>query len=257
MAETKKCVICGEEFEGYGNNAEPVAEGFCCDKCNLSIVVPARISMAQGVGKVHREKRGMDEVEFKEPDYMIDGQEKFIVAGKTITVDHKVDEEWLVGNLRRCFKDFDAAYESGPMQGLLALIHGEEGADKEFPEDADYVFPATYSIGKDKFDGYIESAAVLMRMGLEKEGQRLYDYAHMFMSVFSLLLMNSKYAHKSAIKTFLGTNHGNIGMSDKEYVADVLGIDGVSVGSFNELMELLEKLVDGDGGVHVLAIAKE
>ncbi len=38
-----KCVICGQPIIGYGNNAEPVANGYCCDECNLDTVVPARI----------------------------------------------------------------------------------------------------------------------------------------------------------------------------------------------------------------------
>ena len=255
MAETKKCVICGKEFEGYGNNAEPVADGTCCDDCNLSIVVPARLSEARKANGVNNEE--IEDVEFKEPDYLIEGQDRFIVAGKTITVEHKVDEEWLVENLRRCFKDFDVAYKCGPMQGLLALIHGEHGADEEFPAEESHIFAATYEIGKSKFDAYIEGAVVLKRMGLDEEGQRLYDFAHMFMSVFSLLLMNSKYAHRSAIKRFLNCTDGDISMSDKEYVADVMGIECKSVSSFNGLMELLHSLVEDDGDFNVLAVVKE
>ena len=37
------CVICNKEFEEYGNNALPVKEGRCCDKCNQEQVIPARI----------------------------------------------------------------------------------------------------------------------------------------------------------------------------------------------------------------------
>lgn len=40
-----KCCICGEEFEGYGNNPAPVVEdedARCCDGCNLASVIPAR-----------------------------------------------------------------------------------------------------------------------------------------------------------------------------------------------------------------------
>jgi hypothetical protein len=51
------CVICNNEIKGevittsskfqisleYGNSADPVAIGKCCDKCNYSIVTPARI----------------------------------------------------------------------------------------------------------------------------------------------------------------------------------------------------------------------
>lgn len=34
----KVCVICGKEFDGYGNNAEPVADGACCDSCNMLVI---------------------------------------------------------------------------------------------------------------------------------------------------------------------------------------------------------------------------
>lgn len=41
-----KCCICGEEFQGVGNNPYPVVkdEGArCCDDCNTLFVIPARI----------------------------------------------------------------------------------------------------------------------------------------------------------------------------------------------------------------------
>ena len=42
----KRCCICGEKFEGWGNNPWPVKEdGRCCDYCNDAVVIPARIMM--------------------------------------------------------------------------------------------------------------------------------------------------------------------------------------------------------------------
>ena len=38
-----KCVICDENINGYGNNAQPVKRGLCCDKCNTDIVIPKRM----------------------------------------------------------------------------------------------------------------------------------------------------------------------------------------------------------------------
>ena len=250
MPETNKCVLCGEEYEGYGNNAEPVAEGRCCDKCDAEVVIPARIGGATGGGRFRDETE--EDYEFKDPDYVIDGEARFIMAGKTITIDHKVNEEWLVNNLRRCFKDFDVAYGSAPMMGLRALIHGDRGADEKFPAEEDSTFAATFCIGKDKFDAYMESAVVLKRMGLKDEAQRLADYAHMFLSVFTLLLMNSKYAHRSAIKTFLNASNDEITTHDKEYVADVMGVKYDSAASF---MDFLHMLLGGDA--HVFAIVKD
>ena len=39
----KKCCICGKEFVGYGNNAETIRKGICCDVCNSKYVIPARV----------------------------------------------------------------------------------------------------------------------------------------------------------------------------------------------------------------------
>ena len=40
----KTCCLCGEEFEGYGNNPAPVKEsGECCDRCNAEKVITARL----------------------------------------------------------------------------------------------------------------------------------------------------------------------------------------------------------------------
>ena len=40
----KKCCICGKKFEGWGNNPAPVKiRGRCCDDCNSTQVIPARL----------------------------------------------------------------------------------------------------------------------------------------------------------------------------------------------------------------------
>lgn len=40
----KICVLCDKEFNEWGNNAQPVAEGQCCDVCNDTRVLPARVA---------------------------------------------------------------------------------------------------------------------------------------------------------------------------------------------------------------------
>jgi len=37
------CSICQEEYTGFGNNAQPVNDGQCCDSCNSRTVLPARM----------------------------------------------------------------------------------------------------------------------------------------------------------------------------------------------------------------------
>ena len=41
--EKKVCSICYRVYTGYGNNAQPVNNGYCCDDCNSKYVIPMRI----------------------------------------------------------------------------------------------------------------------------------------------------------------------------------------------------------------------
>ncbi len=46
--ELLRCSICGDILEpnDFGNNAEPVNNGICCDVCNFAYVIPARIKLS-------------------------------------------------------------------------------------------------------------------------------------------------------------------------------------------------------------------
>ena len=33
------CSICNEKVEGFGNNAQPINDGRCCDDCNISVII--------------------------------------------------------------------------------------------------------------------------------------------------------------------------------------------------------------------------
>ena len=52
MKDERKCCLCGMECEewigghGFGHNADPLAEGRCCDECHAIKVVPARFKRA-------------------------------------------------------------------------------------------------------------------------------------------------------------------------------------------------------------------
>jgi hypothetical protein len=46
-----KCILCGIEFEGVGNDPSPLAsprDGVCCDRCHDIRVIPARLRRAEG-----------------------------------------------------------------------------------------------------------------------------------------------------------------------------------------------------------------
>ena len=45
------CSICFKAFTEYGNNAQPVNNGRCCNACNDRFVIPARIRLMQQENK--------------------------------------------------------------------------------------------------------------------------------------------------------------------------------------------------------------
>ena len=38
------CSICGVKYKGFGNNAQPINNGRCCDACNQEVIYQ-RIAM--------------------------------------------------------------------------------------------------------------------------------------------------------------------------------------------------------------------
>lgn len=46
LDKVKTCCICGKEYTGWGNNPWPIKhDGYCCDKCNETKVIPARLGL--------------------------------------------------------------------------------------------------------------------------------------------------------------------------------------------------------------------
>jgi len=43
-SDENPCVFCGADYGRFGNNPAPVvSEGRCCDECNATLVIPARL----------------------------------------------------------------------------------------------------------------------------------------------------------------------------------------------------------------------
>ena len=55
------CSICGQIIvEEFGNNAQPVNDGICCDYCNSTVVIPARIKLAYNLKNNIKNEKGND-----------------------------------------------------------------------------------------------------------------------------------------------------------------------------------------------------
>ena len=84
-------VICHQPFEGYGNNAEPVAEGRCCDECNAKVVIPARIEEMNKSKKLDEAKE-KDEAEETQVEPQDDASEDKIISPETMD-DIEIEEK--------------------------------------------------------------------------------------------------------------------------------------------------------------------
>ena len=90
MAEKRVCSICGMEFTGYGNNAEPINDGICCDECNIGAVIPRRMAEHFGASLEEFGKAADDA-----NDYNADGAEQ---KGKCIDfiIEFESIKNWMV-----------------------------------------------------------------------------------------------------------------------------------------------------------------
>ena len=59
-----KCIICGKEIKGVGNNAQPLADGVCCNKCNERVLIMRMMMVAyqyaDAKGKEHFKQKARE-----------------------------------------------------------------------------------------------------------------------------------------------------------------------------------------------------
>lgn len=78
-----KCDICGKEFQGYGNNPAPLEGKVCCDNCNKTYVIPARLKQLEVNKKLKDEDAGEDTPK----DFDIRGKIGFLVKDEVEAID--------------------------------------------------------------------------------------------------------------------------------------------------------------------------
>jgi hypothetical protein len=58
MTPVKVCSICTGAIVGFGNNARPVKDGICCDRCNARVVLPALLERIRDAEHKHQGNGG-------------------------------------------------------------------------------------------------------------------------------------------------------------------------------------------------------
>lgn len=133
--EKKKCVICGKEFEGYGNNAQPVKDGLCCDDCNMKVVIPARLEKSGLTEAKEKEEPKEEEKENAEEvkTLEVDPEAVEIEDKKEILEPETIDD--LEGGETKCVSDaklIDFLHAFLKKQGMETDGEGQE--EKDFVE---------------------------------------------------------------------------------------------------------------------------
>lgn len=129
--EAKKCVICGEPITGYGNNAEPVKHGRCCDKCNQEVVIPARLKQLslkedkdiEEPNKDIEEPKDLPDIQLNkdllEPETIDD-----IELEKTETLPEKeISDAKLIELLHKFFEKEDLKIDEDKEKNFIELFH--------------------------------------------------------------------------------------------------------------------------------------
>lgn len=49
--DSKICSICQDDYVGFGNNAEPINNGRCCNDCNRIVVAARLMAMAKRLSR--------------------------------------------------------------------------------------------------------------------------------------------------------------------------------------------------------------
>jgi hypothetical protein len=55
MTPVEVCSVCGGAIVGFGNDAQPIKDGRCCDRCHAERVIPERAAMTSAAPAVKRE----------------------------------------------------------------------------------------------------------------------------------------------------------------------------------------------------------
>ena len=76
LTEDKEtCILCGKHIDGYGNNPAPLAdEGKCCDECNKTKVIPARMEALRDKKRVDKDIEDEDIEECLHKEFKFDDE---------------------------------------------------------------------------------------------------------------------------------------------------------------------------------------
>lgn len=149
--DKEKCVLCGKEIEGYGNNPAPLAdEGKCCDSCNSKRVIPARLK-AMKVNKMDEDVESEKIIKILAFDHD-DPETLYLVSNLKNEQKIEIEERfeyvedisdlkglWIIGNSDDSFHYIDGSnYSSVEEWDKAVYNYFHEDADK-YP-DEQYVF---------------------------------------------------------------------------------------------------------------------
>lgn len=117
------CVICENDYTGYGNNALPVESGTCCDGCNTEVVLPARIQAVQIRALVDSKPYP----DFDSMTNLLLTSAQFKVAGKNMGFVWSA--EYGAANHGRCRRIYESYLDPDTCRAMGQAIYTDGGMD--------------------------------------------------------------------------------------------------------------------------------
>lgn len=155
------CCICHQPIEGYGNNAEPVCAGRCCDKCNYEVVIPERIAQIKKSANKEealKEADEMPELEKEEEVEEIPAEEQpaeapgdLDMAISSMLGDAIIRTWEAIDNLNSIMISVKAEAEDHPLIPIIQSIVDDEMMHVgQLEESMKYVNPSSQNIDQGK-----------------------------------------------------------------------------------------------------------
>lgn len=126
--DREACVLCGKHIDGHGNNPAPLAdEGKCCDECNSTKVIPARMKALRGKKRVDEDYDDLTSPMLLLYNFLDEAHEGAYVEGGQEWEDEELNDQ-------ETWEEIVDLYEEGDtVEGYIKKVR------RISPEAADYI----------------------------------------------------------------------------------------------------------------------
>ena len=233
------CCLCGADEFGYGNNPAPLDQmpNRCCDVCNYTKVIPARLEMMFAEGRAFSSEDNQD-----------------LAAAAIIGGIFTVSMGALLENLATALNNKDAAaatfFKDCIDYMAMSMVSSYEENTKDFPKEVKYAIEMTLGMTAKQFAEWEEDPSFeeLTNLGssenpdVDTMGEVVLDEATDFKDDFSVMYSSEEEEEEEVFKCNCG---GNLMIEEVLFVeCDQCGATDYQAESYADFFTQMEKLLE-------------